>query len=73
MNIRLTSRLMATALLSLTVAGCQGEEPQTPALSTQEAKAEQQCIEGFEGIKNCATGRAALTRTKEGIAVSGLE
>lgn len=75
MNIKLTGRLLAAALMSLTAAGCQGEEPQTPAndaLSTQEAKAEQSCIEGFNGIKNCATGRAALKSDGKAIAVFGL-
>lgn len=76
MSIKLTGRLMVAALLSLTAAGCQGEEAQTPAgdsLSSQEAKVEQQCVEGFNGIKNCATGSAVLTRTGKGIAVSGLK
>ncbi|RKH63615.1 hypothetical protein [Corallococcus llansteffanensis] len=76
MSIKLTGRLMVAALLSLTAAGCQGEEAQTPAgdsLSTQEAKVEQQCVQGFNGIKNCATGSAALTRTGKGIAVSSLK
>ena len=76
MSIKLTGRLMVAALLSLTAAGCQGEETQTPAgdsLSSQEAKAEQQCVEGFNGIKNCATGGAVLSRTGKGLAVSGLK
>ncbi|MFP2900324.1 hypothetical protein [Corallococcus sp. 4LFB] len=75
MMMKLTGRLLAAALLSVTAAGCQGEEPTTTAgdsLATQEAKAEQACIEGFEGIKNCATGRASLTNTGKSIAVSGL-
>lgn len=75
MNLKLTGRLLAAALMSLTAAGCQGEEAQTPsgdALSTQEARAEQQCVEGFNGIKNCATGSATLARSAKGIAVSGL-
>ncbi|RKH13844.1 hypothetical protein D7V97_04515 [Corallococcus sp. CA053C] len=75
MSIKLTGRLMVAALLSLTAAGCQGEDAQTPegdSLSTQEAKVEQ-CVQGFNGIKNCATGGAALTRTAKGISVSGLK
>jgi hypothetical protein len=75
MTSKMTGRILAAAFFSLTAAGCQGEEEQTPAgdsLATQEAKAEQQCIEGFGGIKNCATGRASLARDAKGIAVSGL-
>lgn len=76
MSIKLTGRLLAAALLSLTAAGCQGEESQTPtgdALATQEAQAEQNCIEGFEGIRSCATGSAVLKRTEKGISVYGLD
>ncbi|NMO15214.1 hypothetical protein HPC49_01420 [Pyxidicoccus fallax] len=76
MNIHLTGRLLAAALLCLTAAGCQGEEPQAPTggtLSTQEARAEQQCIEGVAGVINCATGNAVLKRTEKGFAVSGLD
>ncbi|RKH36510.1 hypothetical protein D7Y13_00405 [Corallococcus praedator] len=75
MNIQLTCRLMAAALLSLTAAGCQGDEAQSSAgdaLATQEAEATQQCVEGFSGIKNCATGRAKVAKSSKGIAVSGL-
>ncbi|RKH61431.1 hypothetical protein [Corallococcus aberystwythensis] len=75
MMMKLTGRLLAAALLSVTAAGCQGEEPtatEAGPLATQEAKAEGTCIEGFEGIKNCATGRATLTNTGKSIAVSGL-
>lgn len=77
MNIQLTGRLLATtAFLSLTAVGCQGEEAQTSAgdgLATQEAKATQSCLEGLEGITNCATGNAVLTRTEKGLSVSGLD
>ncbi|NPC70787.1 hypothetical protein HPP05_13625 [Corallococcus exiguus] len=75
MMMKLTGRLLTAALLSVTAAGCQGEEPTTStgdSLATQEAKAERTCIEGFEGIKNCATGRATLTNTGKSIAVSNL-
>ncbi|RYZ37913.1 MAG: hypothetical protein EOO71_26185 [Myxococcaceae bacterium] len=75
MNIQLTCRLMAAALLSLTAAGCQGDETQSPtadSVATQEAEATQQCVEGFSGIKNCATGRAKVAKSGKGIAVSGL-
>lgn len=75
MSIKLTGRLMAAALLSLTAAGCQGEESQpveADALSTQEAPVKQQCVETFAGIKNCATGNAKLARTEKGLNVTGL-
>lgn len=76
MNIKLTGHLLAATFLCMTAAGCQGEEPQTPAgdsLSTQKAKAELACVEGFTGIKTCALGHAALKPTEKGIEVSGLE
>jgi len=73
MFIKQTGRLLAAAFLSLAAAGCQGEEPsQSDSVSTQEAAAKQQCIEGFNGIKNCATGEAQLSKGEKGIAVSGL-
>ncbi|NOK16281.1 hypothetical protein [Corallococcus carmarthensis] len=75
MMMKLTGRLLAAALLSVTAAGCQGEEPaaaEGDSLATQEAKAGLTCIQGFEGIKNCATGRAKLTNTGKSIAVSSL-
>ncbi|WP_426756911.1 hypothetical protein [Myxococcus sp. Y35] len=75
MSIKLTGRLMAAALLSLTAAGCQGEEAQ-PAeadkVSTQEAPSKQQCVEGFGGVLNCATGNAKLARTEKAVTVTGL-
>ncbi|NOJ83095.1 hypothetical protein [Myxococcus xanthus] len=76
MSIKLTGRLMAAALLSLTAAGCQGEESQpaeADALSAQEAPVKQQCVETFAGITNCATGNAKLERTEAGLNVTGLE
>lgn len=73
MSIKMTGRLLAAAFFSLTAAGCQGEEtPAGDSLSTQEAGVEQQCIQGFNGIKNCATGSASLKAGSKGISVSGL-
>lgn len=75
MSIKLTGRLMAAALLSLTAAGCQGEESQpaeTDALTNQEAPVKQQCVENSAGILNCATGNAKLARTEKGLNVTGL-
>ncbi|AEI62841.1 hypothetical protein [Corallococcus macrosporus] len=74
MSIKLTGRLMAAALLSLTAAGCQGEEsqPEADALTNQEAPVKQQCVESFAGITSCATGDAKLARTEKGLEVTGL-
>ncbi|MFP2958653.1 hypothetical protein ACLEPN_12585 [Myxococcus sp. 1LA] len=75
MSIKLTGRLMAAALLSLTAAGCQGEESQpaeADALTNQEAPVKQNCVESFAGIKSCATGDAKLERTEKGLNVTGL-
>ncbi|GHG98557.1 hypothetical protein [Comamonas sp. JC664] len=74
MNIKQTGRFLAAALLSLAAVGCQGEEPsQGDSVSTQEAASKAQCIEGFNGIRNCATGNAQLSKSEKGIAVSGLK
>ncbi|NVI99623.1 hypothetical protein HV824_16050 [Myxococcus sp. AM009] len=75
MSIKLTGRLMAAALLSLTAAGCQGEESQpaeADALSNQEAPVKQQCVGTFAGVTHCATGDAKLARTETGLNVTGL-
>jgi hypothetical protein len=73
MPMKMTGRLLATALLSIT-AGCQGGASQAPGNEnpgTQKAGAEQ-CLERFDGITNCALGDAKLTPTEEGIQVEGL-
>jgi hypothetical protein len=74
MHMKMGGRVLAAALLSLAM-GCQGagDDTQTGAQAgTQEAKVEAQCIERFEGIRNCAIGNATLTPTDRGLDVSGL-
>ena len=72
MHMKMAGRLFAAALLSL-AAGCQGESDDTQApLKTQEAKAEAQCVERFDGIQSCATGNAKVTASEKGVDVSGL-
>ena len=73
MQMKMMSRLLAAALLS--VAGCQGDESQMPednTLGSQEAAADTQCVQRFNGITNCATGNARLSSTATGLQVSGL-
>lgn len=73
MSMKMTGRLLAAALLSVT-AGCQGDASQAPGnenLGARKAGA-QQCIKRFDGITNCALGEARLTETEEGIQVDGL-
>lgn len=73
MNIQLQGRLMAAAFLCLTAVGCgEGAPAEDDALKVQEASATQ-CISGFNGITNCATGRATLKAGTKGIDVGGLD
>ncbi|RKI65123.1 hypothetical protein D7X55_16870 [Corallococcus sp. AB049A] len=73
MHLKMTSRLLAAAFLSL-VAGCQGEPAQSPEGSqsaTLSAKGD--CVQRFEGITTCAKGNASLSASEKGVAVSGLK
>jgi hypothetical protein len=74
MHLKMMSRLLTAALLSVT-AGCQGDEAQPTEnenASAQESSATQ-CVRQFEGITHCATGNARLAPTTEGgLQVTGL-
>ncbi|MBZ4418971.1 hypothetical protein [Myxococcus sp. RHSTA-1-4] len=73
MHLKMMSRLLAAALLSVT-AGCQGNETESPGhenAAAQESSATQ-CVQQFEGITNCALGNAKLTPTERGLQVDGL-
>ncbi|MBN8472048.1 hypothetical protein JYJ95_36560 [Corallococcus exiguus] len=73
MHLKMTSRLLAAAFLSL-VAGCQGEPTQSPEGSqsaTLSAKAD--CVQRFDGITTCAKGNASLAATEKGVQVNGLK
>ncbi|WP_246357419.1 hypothetical protein [Pyxidicoccus fallax] len=71
--MKMAGRLLAATLLSL-AAGCQGESDgtQDAPLKAQEAKAEAQCVERFDGIQSCATGNAKVTASEKGVEVSGI-
>src|SRR5690349_8254235 len=72
MQLNLTGRLLAAALLSV-AAGCQGDESlDGEPLAAQEADAKSDCVQRFDGITNCPTGNARLQSTDKGITVSGL-
>ncbi|MCP3140725.1 hypothetical protein [Pyxidicoccus xibeiensis] len=73
MHPKMMGRLLAAALLSV-AAGCQGDgtDDAQDALGTQEANAETQCVQRFDGINSCATGNARLTQSTQGLKVSGL-
>ena len=74
MHMKLAGRLLAATLLSL-AAGCQGEDDGTQAeapLKAQEAKAEAQCVERFDGIQSCAKGNAKVAASEKGVDVSGV-
>ncbi|GHG81615.1 hypothetical protein [Comamonas sp. JC664] len=72
MQLNLTGRLLAAALLSV-AAGCQGDESlDGEPLAAQEADAKSDCVQRFDGITNCPTGNAKLQSTDKGIQVSGL-
>ncbi|WP_223644865.1 hypothetical protein [Corallococcus sp. EGB] len=73
MHLKMTSRLLAAAFLSL-VAGCQGEPAQSPEGSqsaTLSAKAD--CVQRFDGITTCAKGNASLAASEKGVQVLGLK
>ncbi|NPC74078.1 hypothetical protein D7Y27_28000 [Corallococcus sp. AB004] len=73
MKILLKGRLVAAAFLCVTAMGCgEGAQSEDDALKVQEASATQ-CVDGFNGIRNCATGRATLKAGTKGIDVGGLD
>lgn len=75
MPMKMTGRLLAAALLSVT-AGCQGDASQAAGnenLGAQKARVEQ-CLERFDGITNCALGNFTsidVTATAELFHVQG--
>ncbi|RKH65922.1 hypothetical protein D7X96_22870 [Corallococcus interemptor] len=72
MNIQIKGRLMAASLLCMAAVGCgEGTASEGDTLMAQEASATQ-CIDGFNGIRNCATGNATLKSGTKGIDVAGL-
>ncbi len=73
MHMKRAGHLLAAVLLSLAV-GCQddGDAQLRSQLGTQEAKAEANCVERFEGITSCALGNAGLNATEDGLEVFGL-
>ncbi|MBZ4400762.1 hypothetical protein OWM54_07115 [Myxococcus sp. MISCRS1] len=73
MQLKMMSRLMAAALLSV-LSGCQGEEPTSTEgeVAAQEAGAKTQCMTRFDGITSCALGNAQLSATDKGLNVTGL-
>jgi hypothetical protein len=74
MHMKMAGSLLAAALLSLG-AGCQGAgdeaQPEAP-VGTQEARAESDCVERFDGVRNCALGGAKLIQTERGLDVANL-
>ncbi|NVJ07496.1 hypothetical protein HUW63_19910 [Myxococcus sp. AM001] len=73
MEMKMTSRLLAVAMLSV-AAGCQGDEAQDSAsMAAAESNAQSGCVTRFDGVTHCPTGAAELKATESGISVSGLE
>lgn len=73
MHTKRAGHLLAAVFLGLAV-GCQddGGAQRQSQLGTQEAKAETDCVEQFEGITSCALGNASLSSTGDGLEVSEL-
>ncbi|RKH27760.1 hypothetical protein D7V77_10720 [Corallococcus sp. CA041A] len=73
MHLKMTSRLLAAAFLSLVV-GCQGEPTQSPEGSqSAELSAKADCVQRFDGITTCAKGNASLAASEKGVQVNGLK
>lgn len=74
MHLKTMGRVMAAAAFLSVMSGCAGEEPTSAGgdVGAQEAGAESQCVNRFDGISSCALGNAKLTTTEKGLNVTGL-